>query len=40
MNTLPSGNDSHSYGKWTIEIDDLPIKDGDVPIAMLVITRG
>ena len=29
-----------SYGTWTIDIEDLPIINGDVLIAMLVITRG
>ena len=28
---MPSGNLLHSYGKWPIEIVDLPIKDGDFP---------
>jgi hypothetical protein len=28
---LPSGYDEHSHGKWPIEIDGLPIKNGDFP---------
>ena len=27
--SLPSGKHTNSYGKWTIEIDGLPIKNGD-----------
>ena len=26
---LPSGNSGHSYGKWPMEIDGLPLKHGD-----------
>ena len=28
---VPSGYLLHSHGKWPIEIDCLPIKNGDVP---------
>ena len=28
---LPSGYLTYSHGKWPIEIDGLPIKNGDVP---------
>jgi hypothetical protein len=26
---IPSGKHTKNYGKWPIEIDDLPIKNGD-----------
>ena len=29
----------HSHGKWPIEIDGFPIKNGEFSMAMLVITR-
>jgi hypothetical protein len=28
---IASGNLTHSHGKWPIEIDGLPIKNGDFP---------
>ena len=30
-NDLPSAYLLHSHGKWSIEIDGLPIKNGDFP---------
>ena len=37
---LTSGNLLHNYGKWPIEIVDLPNKNGDFPVRYVSLPEG